>query len=77
VLSAEQRAELQRFQQRKVEIRRELRQVRRQLDADIESLGNWLKVINIALVPLLLTAGAIAFAWWRRRRVTAPRGAAA
>jgi ABC-type uncharacterized transport system involved in gliding motility auxiliary subunit len=77
VLSAEQRAELQRFQQRKVEIRRELRQVRRQLDADIESLGNWLKVINIGLVPLLLTAGAIAFAYWRRRRVTAPRGAAA
>lgn len=73
VLSAEQRDELQRFQQRKVEIRRELRQVRRQLDADIESLGTWLKVINIGLVPLLLTAGAIAFAWWRRRRVTAPR----
>ena len=77
VLSAEQRAELQRFQERKVEIRRELRQVRRQLDADIESLGNWLKVINIGLVPLLLTGGAIAFAWWRRRRVTAPRGASA
>jgi ABC-type uncharacterized transport system involved in gliding motility auxiliary subunit len=77
VLSSEQRAELQRFQERKVEIRRELRQVRRQLDADIESLGTWLKVINIGLVPLLLTGGAIAFAWWRRRRVTAPRGAAA
>jgi ABC-type uncharacterized transport system involved in gliding motility auxiliary subunit len=77
VLSAEQRAELQRFQERKVQIRRELRQVRRQLDADIESLGNWLKAINIGLVPLLLTVGAIAFAWWRRRRVTAPRGASA
>lgn len=74
VLSAEQREALQRFQERKVEIRRELRQVRRQLDADIESLGTWLKVINIGLVPLLLTFAAIAFAWWRRRRVVMPRG---
>jgi ABC-type uncharacterized transport system involved in gliding motility auxiliary subunit len=41
------------------------------LDADIESLGWKLKVINIALVPLLLTAGALGFAWWRRRRPAA------
>ncbi len=67
LLSPEQKAELDRFQQRKVEIRRELRQVRRQLDADIESLGWKLKLINILLVPLLLTALALAFAWWRRR----------
>jgi ABC-type uncharacterized transport system involved in gliding motility auxiliary subunit len=68
LLSPEQKAELDRFQQRKVEIRRELRQVRRQLDADIESLGWKLKLINILLVPLLLTALALGFAWWRRRR---------
>lgn len=68
VLTAEQRAEIERFQARKLEIRRELRQVRRQLDADIEHLGNTLKLINIALVPLLLTIGALGFAWWRRRR---------
>jgi ABC-type uncharacterized transport system involved in gliding motility auxiliary subunit len=68
LLTDEQRAELERFQKRKVEIRRELRQVRRQLDADIESLGWALKLINIALVPLLLTAAALGFAAWRRRR---------
>ena len=71
LLSPEQRAELDRFQKRKLEIRRELREVRRQLDADIEALGWKLKVINIALVPLLLTLGALGFAWWRRRRPAA------
>jgi ABC-type uncharacterized transport system involved in gliding motility auxiliary subunit len=68
VLSAEQRAELQRFQEEKLRIRRELRQVRRQLDADIEALGTRLKIINIGLMPLLLTFAAVGFAWWRVRR---------
>jgi ABC-type uncharacterized transport system involved in gliding motility auxiliary subunit len=71
LLSPEQKAELDRFQKRKLEIRKELREVRRQLDADIEALGWKLKVINIALVPLLLTLGALGFAWWRRRRPAA------
>ena len=71
LLTPEQKAELDRFQKRKLEIRKELREVRRQLDADIEALGWKLKVINIALVPLLLTLGAMGFAWWRRRRPAA------
>lgn len=71
LLTPEQKAELDRFQKRKLEIRKELREVRRQLDADIEALGWKLKVINIALVPLLLTLGALGFAWWRRRRPAA------
>jgi ABC-type uncharacterized transport system involved in gliding motility auxiliary subunit len=71
LLSPEQKAELERFQKRKLEIRKELREVRRQLDADIEALGWRLKLLNIALVPLLLTAGALGFAWWRRRRPAA------
>jgi ABC-type uncharacterized transport system involved in gliding motility auxiliary subunit len=71
LLSPEQKAELERFQKRKVEIRKELRQVRRQLDADIETLGWKLRLVNIALVPLLLTIAAVFFAWWRRRRPVA------
>jgi ABC-type uncharacterized transport system involved in gliding motility auxiliary subunit len=71
LLSPEQKAELDRFQKRKLEIRKELRQVRRQLDADIESLGWKLKLINIALVPLLLTIAALGYAQWRRRRPAA------
>ena len=68
MLSAEQQAELQRFQDEKLRIRKELRQVRRQLDADIESLGAKLKFLNIVAMPLLVTLLAIALMVWRARR---------
>ncbi|HVF35252.1 MAG TPA: Gldg family protein [Candidatus Saccharimonadia bacterium] len=68
ILSPEQKLELERFQDQKVRIRKDLRQVRRQLDAEIESLGSRLKFVNIALMPLLLTLAAAGFALWRRRR---------
>jgi len=68
ILSPEQKLELERFQQEKLRIRKDLRSVRRQLDADIEALGTRLKVLNIVLVPLLLTVAAVAYAWRRRRQ---------
>ncbi len=68
MLSPEQSVELEKFMDRKLEIRKELRQVRRQLDARIESLGTRLKLINIGLMPLLVTLIALGFAWWRSRR---------
>jgi len=74
ILSPEQKAELEKFLARKLEIRKELRQVRRQLDAEIESLGTRLKIVNIVLVPLLLTLGALAFAGWRLQRRRAAQG---
>src|SRR6185312_6496429 len=55
ILSPEQKAELDNFLKRKVEIRKELRQVRRQLDAEIEALGTKLKMVNILLMPALVT----------------------
>ncbi|GIZ11389.1 Gldg family protein [Pseudomonas sp. NCCP-436] len=67
-LTAEQQSALQRFIQQKLEIRKELREVRYQLNADIEALGRTLKIINIALVPALLTLGVLALWLWRRRR---------
>ncbi|HJU38723.1 MAG TPA: Gldg family protein, partial [Tahibacter sp.] len=67
VLSAEQKTELDKFMKRKVEIRKELRDVRRRLDADIESLGTRLKFYNILLIPILLVLGALGFAAWKRR----------
>ena len=67
ILTAEQQAEIERFREDKVRIRKELRQVRRQLDADIETLGGKLKLLNIGLMPLLLTLGALAMLWWRKR----------
>lgn len=68
LLSDEQRAEIDRFQQEKLRIRKELRQVRRSLDEDIERLGLVLKVVNIALVPFLITLLALATVVIRRRQ---------
>ncbi|MGQ7817618.1 Gldg family protein [Metapseudomonas furukawaii] len=67
-LTPEQQAALQQFVQEKLRIRKELREVRFQLNASIEDLGRTLKFINIALVPLLLTLGVLVLWLWRRRR---------
>jgi ABC-type uncharacterized transport system involved in gliding motility auxiliary subunit len=76
VLTPEQEAELSRFQQERVRIRKELRDVRRSLDVEIEGLGTRLKFVNIALMPALLAIGAIGLAITRRRRLRAGRAAA-
>ena len=47
-LSGEQEQALRQFLQEKVRIRKELREVRYQLNADIEALGRTLKFANIA-----------------------------
>ncbi len=68
ILSPEQQKELQDFTAKKVEIRKQLRQVQRSLDENIDALGARLKLINIGLMPLLITLAALAFAFSRRRR---------
>lgn len=54
MLSAEQEATLEQFQQEKLHIRKALRDVRHELGKDIEGLGSLLKVLNIAVAPILL-----------------------
>jgi len=68
ILSPEQEAALEQFQEQRLRIRKELRQVQRNLDQQIEDLGAWLKVINIALVPLAITVLSIALLLLHRRR---------
>ena len=68
ILSPEQEQELERFQEEKLRIRKELRDVRLGLDQDIKSLGNRLKLINIVLVPLGFVIVAVFFALWRRSK---------
>jgi ABC-type uncharacterized transport system involved in gliding motility auxiliary subunit len=67
-LTPEQHAAIAKFQQEKLRIRKNLREVQRQLDSEVDRLGTVLKVINIAAVPALLTLFAIFAAWWRRRQ---------
>jgi ABC-type uncharacterized transport system involved in gliding motility auxiliary subunit len=68
LMSPEQQTEIQRFLDEQVRIRQELRAVRRNLDADIERLGSWLKAINIVLMPVLLTLAALGIVVMRRKR---------
>jgi ABC-type uncharacterized transport system involved in gliding motility auxiliary subunit len=68
ILTPEQNAELERFQEQKLAIRKQLRQVQHNLDQDIEQLGTRLKLINIGLVPLLISLLALTLATLRSRR---------
>jgi len=70
VLTEEQQQEVQRFLDRKLEIRRELRQVQHDLQVDIDRLGTRLKLINIALVPLLVIVVAVVYSLRRRKRLS-------
>jgi len=67
-ISGEQRAELERFIEQRLLIRKRLRQVQRDLDSDIEQLGRWLKVINIGMMPLLIGLLGIALLLFKRQR---------
>jgi ABC-type uncharacterized transport system involved in gliding motility auxiliary subunit len=68
IISDEQQQEIQRFMDRRLEIRRELRQVQHDLKRDIDRLGTQLKWINIALVPLAVLVFALFYGMRRRRR---------
>jgi ABC-type uncharacterized transport system involved in gliding motility auxiliary subunit len=71
ILSAEQQAELERFRKRVAETRLELKEVRRSLRQDAEALVFWTKVVNIALMPILVALAGLAVALIRRRRQAA------
>ncbi len=71
LMSEEQQAEIERFLDQQIRIRQELRSVQRNLDLSIEQLGTRLKIINIGLVPLLLTIVALGFVVFRRRETKA------
>lgn len=68
VLTPDQQDEVQRFIDRKLQIRSELRQVQHDLSKDIEALGMRLKFINIVLVPVLIVIVALVLRQARRRR---------
>ena len=71
ILSPEQQEELTSFVQKRADIRKQLRQVRRGLDERIDSLGARIKLIDIGAMPLLVTLAALGFGAWKRRQRTA------
>ncbi len=71
LLGAEQKRAIESFRREQVKTRKELRAVQHDLRRNIERLGDWLKFINIALVPLLIGFGAALAGMWRARRAAA------
>jgi ABC-type uncharacterized transport system involved in gliding motility auxiliary subunit len=73
VITPEQRAEIDAARAQILETRRQLRAVQLELRRDIEGMETWLRVVNIAAVPLLLTLFAIGLGFVRARRRAAAR----
>ena len=71
LLSAEQKREIESFRGEQLKTRKELRAVQHDLRRNIERLGDWLKFINIALIPILIGLGAALAGVWRARRAAA------
>jgi ABC-type uncharacterized transport system involved in gliding motility auxiliary subunit len=72
MLTPEQEQALKGFTAEKARVRKELRETQRGLDVDITRLENWVKVINIAVMPLAVAiAGALILSMRRRRRLGA------
>lgn len=70
MLSPEQEQEVKRFTAQKSRARRELRETQRGLNVEIDRLETRLKVLNIAVAPLLVAlAGGFILAARRRRRL--------
>ena len=68
ILSEAQEAEIQRFQEEKIRINRELKEVRRNLRADIERLGNRIKFLNLFAVAILVSLGGLFYGLYRRKK---------
>lgn len=68
ILTPEQEAEIEAFRADKLRIRKQLRDVRHSLSEDIDALGTRLKLINIGLVPLLLSLLVLGMALVRSRK---------
>ncbi len=67
VLSPQQQAEIKKFRENEAKSDKELKQVRKDLRQEIDSLQNTLKWINIAAVPLLITLAGLGFAIFKRQ----------
>ncbi|MEJ2588663.1 MAG: Gldg family protein [Deltaproteobacteria bacterium] len=69
IMSPEQEAEIAKFKTERDRINDELKDVRKKLRAEIETLGTVLKAINIFLMPFLIAMIGTVFAIYRHRKM--------
>lgn len=68
ILSEEQEKEIKKFQEDKQKISRELKDVRRKKTADIERLGDRIKLINLFMMPGLVILAGLGYWAYRRKK---------
>jgi ABC-type uncharacterized transport system involved in gliding motility auxiliary subunit len=68
ILSREQQAEIAQFRKLQADTSKQLKNVRKNLNRDIEQLGLKLKLINIALIPLIVICFGIGRGLQRRKQ---------
>ncbi|HWH67950.1 MAG TPA: hypothetical protein VNT26_01085, partial [Candidatus Sulfotelmatobacter sp.] len=71
ILSPEQQAALDNFRKKEAEVKIKLKDERKKLRRDIDSLENRLKFFNIATVPLLVCVSGLTLAYYQRKRTSA------
>lgn len=69
IVSDEQRREIEQWQNQRIEVARELKEVRKNLTRDKENLGFRLKVYNMALMPAIVCLFGIGLALYRHYKV--------
>ncbi len=71
ILSDEQKQEVLNFQRRRIEVNRELKEVRKNLRRDVNSLEVTTKWVNILAMPLAVSVAGIVIATFKRKRTAA------
>jgi ABC-type uncharacterized transport system involved in gliding motility auxiliary subunit len=68
ILSPEQQQEIANFRKKEADVKQQLKQERKKLRADIDSLENRIKWLNIAGMPVLVAIAGVGLAFVRRNR---------
>jgi ABC-type uncharacterized transport system involved in gliding motility auxiliary subunit len=69
ILSPEQQAEIESFRKKSAETRKDLKELRKNLRVETDRLELLTKVVNIALIPLLVTLLGLLLAFAKRRKI--------
>jgi ABC-type uncharacterized transport system involved in gliding motility auxiliary subunit len=71
ILSPEQQTALDNFRKKEAEVKKQLKEERKKLRHDIDSLETRLKWFNIAAMPLIVTVSGVGLALFKRKRTSA------